>query len=621
MDSAEITRRSFAWIVAPFIAVFVVAGASSVNLDRASVALRALAVVGLFTGSCVLAITPGVALLSLMARYRQLGPATGLGLLFAGTGTAGMAGFWAWFASPEFGRAFAVVLFIASIVTIGLCGRRGELRHLDLSLPLSLALLVGLMFTGIAFLQGGIADEAWHTVAARYWLAYDNEIPFLFASRVAAHQSLQGFLYGDWLSSDRPPLQTGLILLQWPLWGNRATANQLLSSGLQNAWLPAVWVVLRVRGLSVRRVLVVVLSTAATGAVFLNSVYAWPKMLAGALALAAFAILVSHSASDRWPGAGVLVACLAALSMLTHGGTAFAVIALAPFAYLFRRRITLRAVAVCAGAALALYVPWGLYQRFVDPPGNRLLKWQLGGIIQIDKRGSLQAIIQQYQSLSLHRILGNKWDNLVTLVVNPTLWRTEIADPGWHGFVGLARVAQINDLLPAAGPLLLGALALFIPSARRNLAQVKPLATFIGLALILWVVLLFGGEVVTTTIIQGPYAAVVLFIGLCALAVAALPKVIAWTVLAANVAWFVVCWIPGLGFHQAQTGSSGSLPTDMAMVCVCVFALVALAVVCAVAVVQQPVLGDSDHHDGSPEEAVIKESHRRLARSADVDRA
>src|ERR1017187_738387 len=70
MDSAEITRRSFAWIVAPFIAVFVVAGASSVNLDRASVALRALAVVGLFTGSCVLAITPGVALLSLMARYR-----------------------------------------------------------------------------------------------------------------------------------------------------------------------------------------------------------------------------------------------------------------------------------------------------------------------------------------------------------------------------------------------------------------------------------------------------------------------------------------------------------------------------------------------------------------------
>ena len=89
MDSAEITRRSFAWIVAPFIAVFVVAGASSVNLDRASVALRALAVVGLFTGSCVLAITPGVALLSLMARYRQLGPATGLGLLFAGTGTPG----------------------------------------------------------------------------------------------------------------------------------------------------------------------------------------------------------------------------------------------------------------------------------------------------------------------------------------------------------------------------------------------------------------------------------------------------------------------------------------------------------------------------------------------------
>jgi hypothetical protein len=591
MDGAESARRSWAWIAAPFIAVFLAAGASSADLRRASVALVVLAVVGLFIASCVLAITPGVAVLSLAARYRTLGPATGLGLLFAGAATAGMAGFWAWFASPDLGRAFDLVLFTASIVTIGLYGRQGELRRLGLSLPLLLALAVGLLYIGIAFLQGGIAGEAWRTIEARYWLAQDNEIPFLFARRVAAAGPLHGYLLGNWQSSDRPPLQTGFVLLQWPLWGYRGDAYQILSGGLQDAWLPALWVVLRVRGLSVRPLLAVVLAAAATGAVFFNSIYVWPKMLAGALALAAFAILVSRSASDRWPGAGVLVACLATLSMLAHGGTVFAVLAMAPFAYLFRRRITLGAAAACTGAALALYLPWVLYQRFVDPPGNRLLKWQLAGVIKVDKRGFLQALIQQYASLSPRQLLDNKWFNLATVVANPTVFRARIADPGWHGFVGLARVAQLDDMVLAAGPLLLGALALLIPSARRNLAQFKPLATFTGLAVILWVVLLFGGQSANASIQEGPYAAVVLFVGLCALAVTALPRAIAYTVLAANAAWFAICWMPGFGFHQALAQPMGNQHTNPAMAWVCILALIALAAICAVAV-RQPLGGE-----------------------------
>lgn len=506
-----------------------------------------------------------------------------------------MAGFWAWFASPALGRVFAILLLVVSVAVIGIYGRRGDLRRLELSLPLLITLLVGLLFTGVAFLQGGIAGEAWRTVQLRYWLAGDNEIPFVFAQRVAAHESLHGYLIDDWQSSDRPPLQTGLVPLQWPFWNNKGTAYQLLSSALLNAWLPAMWVVLRVRGLSVRRTLVVVLSTAATGAIFFNVIYVWPKMLAGALALAAFAILVSRLPADRWRGAGVLVACLATLSLLAHGGAGFAILALAPFAYLFRRRITLAAIAACAEVGLVLYIPWSFYQRFVNPPGNRLLKWRLAGVIPIDKRGVVQTVIQQYQSLSLQEIAANKWGNLVSVVANPQLWRTVSATPGWYGFAGMARVAQINDMVLAAGPLLLGALVFFIPSARRSLAQFKPLAVFVGLGVIVWVVVLFGGPATTAAIQNGPYVTVVLFIGLCALCVAALPKIIAYAVFAANLAWFIISWVPGLGFHPALAGSPGS--TDIAMVCVCVVALAALAVVCYIAVVRPPVTGESDNGD------------------------
>ena len=59
--------------------------------------------------------------------------------------------------------------------------------------------------------------------------------------------------------------------------------------------------------------------------------------------------------------------------MLSHGGTAFALIAFIPFVYQLRRRITIRSAVASAAAALALYLPWVLYQRFVNPPGDRLL--------------------------------------------------------------------------------------------------------------------------------------------------------------------------------------------------------------------------------------------------------
>ena len=157
-----------------------------------------------------------------------------------------------------------------------------------------------------------------------------------------------------------------------------------------------------------------------------------------------------------------------------------------------------------------LYLPWLLYQHFMNPPGNRLVKWMLAGVIPIDRRGILQTIIDQYRSVPLTRLLGNKLDNLTTLVANTGLWQYQHAERAWTtGFLGYARIAGVDDLLPAAGPLLLGAVALLLPSARRGLAHVGPLAAFTALAVAAWVVLLWGGQAplvgpVATQLHQGP---------------------------------------------------------------------------------------------------------------------
>ncbi len=580
-EPSEPTGRPYGWLAGTVAAALLVAWGASVNLGHTSSVIQGVATAGLFSGSCVLALTPGVALLCVVARRRPLGPATGLGLLFAGAGGAAMAGLWAWFASPLAGRLFAAILLAASVAAIGLFGRRGELRRLDLSTPLLLALAVGLAFTGLAFLQGGIGSlHPAEAIETRFWAKSDNILPLTFASHLAAHLPLSGYMQGQWLFSDRPPLETGFALLQWPLWGrHQQLGYQLLSTGLQVSWLPALWTALRVRGLGAGRVTAVVLMTAATGAVFFNTIYVWPKMLAGSLAVAALAILASRDDDDRWAGAGILAAVLVTLSMLAHGGTAFAVIALAPFAYLARRRITARSVVVTVAAAAVLYLPWTLFQHFVDPPGNRLIKWQLAGVIPVTRPGVLSTIVHQYLSLSPTQLLVNKWDNVAALAAVPGMWPTQTSDPAWtSGFLGFARVAQLYDVLPAAGLLLLGLLALLFPSGRRVLAAARPLAVFTGLAAVVVVILEWGGQI-PAILHQGPYAVVILVVGLCALAVTALPWPLASAVATASVAWFAVSWVPGLGFHPGTDKPGTTVPLDHAMLMVCLGGLV-LAALC-----------------------------------------
>jgi hypothetical protein len=543
--------------------------------------VAALAVSVLYIGAAVIAVTPGVALLSVFARRRALSPAIALGLLLAGSGGAAMAAFWAWYASPGFGRLFDAGLGGASVVVIAVFGRRGDLRDAGLSVPMLLGLAIGLTFTGLAFIQGdGIAHNVLTAIEGTYWQTGDNRLPLKLAETVAEHGKLSGYLVGDWLASDRPPLQSGYALAQWPLWtkfGNPA-GYQLLSTGLSASWLPALWVVLRSRGVGQWRVLVVVLATTLTGFVLVSDVYVWPKMLAGTFALGALAIVLSLDGADRRLLGWMLAVTLATLSMLAHGGTIFALIPLIPFALRRRARIPLRALAASVVPAAACYVPWMLFQRLVDPPGDRLLKWQIAGVIGIDSRGFLKTLVMQYQALSVHQLLANKWANVEALVASPFVWHTMAPESAWRaGFLGFARLAELNDLLPAAGLLLLGVAALAFKSSRRALAPAAPLAVVCGIGIAAWVILLWGSvdNGITAINHQGAYAVIVLFIALCALAVTYLPWPAATLLLLGNAAWFAVSWVPGLGFTPAATAETRSMMQfSPAMLLVCLAGLI-----------------------------------------------
>jgi hypothetical protein len=275
----------------------------------------------------------------------------------------------------------------------------------------------------------------------------------------------------------------------------------------------------------------------------------------------------------------VVAITLATLSMLAHGGTVFALLALVPFALRRQSRITLRALAVSVIPAAACYLPWSLFQHFVDPPGNRLLKWQIAGVIRPDdSRSFLKTLVMQYEALPFHNLLHNKWVNVESLVANPTLLQTMTPEHAWRtGFLGYARLAELNDLLPAAGLLLIGVLALASRTSRRALAPVAPLAVLVGISLVVWVILLWGNGI-TTINHQGAYATVILFIALCALAVTYLPWPVATLILVGNAIWFAVSWVPGLGFTPAKPDESHQMMQfSWAMLGVCLAGVVLTA--------------------------------------------
>lgn len=561
--TASIQRR-LVWPFLGLAAVAAVGAGTRVSLAEPVVTLVGVVVTVL--GAAVLLALPGLATLALLSR-RSLPLASRFGVILAASGIAAYLDFWAWVASPTLGHVVAIAFLLASAAVIAIARPTVLLDDPELRKPFGILLLVVLAYLGLAYSQGGFGGVHWAkggtagnttlAMAYRYWLAPDNTLPLLFAQRLASHGSLTVPILGTgpnaWHTSDRPPLQTGFVLMMFPFSGLKVFAYQLIGTVLQALWIPSLWILLRSRGVGAVRVLVVVLCTAATGAIFLNTVYVWPKMLAGAFALAALAVLLEQ-------GSLAIVVALALLALLSHGGVAFSLLALLPL--MWRLRPNRAQVGWAVATAAALYVPWAAYQHFIDPPGNRLLKYQLAGIIVADRHSFLHDLVRQYLNHPLHSFLLNKLFNIQVLAVIPSIWRT--APSGWAGFLAAVRGSEVTSLVVAGGLLWLSLVGLASPAVRRSLRPLRPVFAFLLLTVVCWVIVEFGGSNAATVIHQGSYAALVLAVALPALMATYLPRVAAATLIGVSVAWFFVAWLPGLGFQWIQPGIAAV--TDWSMV-------------------------------------------------------
>ena len=494
----------------------------------------------------------------------SLSEAAFLGIAFFSPAALGYLAFIGYFIHPLVGRITSYSLIALCVAAfIRLWTRRHRLNGAVFKVSI-LVLLAGAMYISALLMYPG--PKFSDTASERFLggMPPDNRIPREVAERLYTGESLK-IRFGDWLSSDRPPLQAGLALVLAP---------PLVAAGIpfdahcgaagvwfQLLWIPAVWMLLQWLKVPVLRCYAGVAALAFTGTLFFNSIYVWPKLGAAALVLTGFCLLCRNEKSERQStnAEAGLAGALFALGMLGHGGVIFALFAAAPLILLLRRG-ALRTYIISLLVFIVVSLPWICYQRFYDPPGNRLAKWHIAGVMEAsDTRPLKQTLQEEYAAIgwsgalharrtNLHNLFDGNWTKAFYLNTGKDAFdrRTNEFFYTFRSFSGWIIAA------PAGLWLFLAAFT------RRGADRQAALRHAIGvgwlvLTLAIWVLLMF--QPVSTVVHQGAMTVQLLGLGLLASWLLLLSMRLFIVIAVLQAIACLLTWLPpsaGLGFSLSS---------------------------------------------------------------------
>lgn len=444
-----------------------------------------------------------------------------LALFLAGSGGAGLLGFWSYYGDRVLGETVSYLVPLGSLLLSAWClyeDRHNRSPVPALGVPLALWALGTFFLVFLGFLHGG-TDAPMATSAIRFshQLPGDNTIPQVYATWFYEH-SHHGMppVASDWHFSDRPPLQEGYALLQRPFgWDPNGLHYEVMAIALQQLWIVGLWALLLAAGVGRGTRALTMVATLLFDLTIVNGFYVWPKMLAAAMLLGSAALLITplweEVRRSLWGAA--LVAALFGLALLAHGATVFGVIALLVVAAA-RGLPNWRWIGAALAVGMALMVPWFAYQTYGDPPGNRLTKWTLAGVSDpADHRGTLQAIGDSYGEAGFGGTLNHKVDNFVEMAaIGPTRKAFEIAaeNPSLTMYVRTIRDVSFFYLLPSLWLLLVAPLVVAVGWSRRTRrprewAFAVACMAVLAIGLVDWGLICFGNLAARTIIHFGSY--------------------------------------------------------------------------------------------------------------------
>jgi len=274
--------------------------------------------------------------------------------------------------------------------------------------------------------------------------------------------------------------------------------------------------------------------------------------------------------------------------------------------------VALQSLAVIAVTAFALYLPWILYQKFYDPPGDALLKFHLAGEAKLDHRTFLETLETAYRNLGVRAAVDYKLQNFKRVVwIDSAYWQSmgnllkEMLPRRAQSSGGIGetasdlRVAGFFNFGPCMGFLMIGPLAFFIGTITSRQSREWKVGAIlwllVGFTLAAWCLLMFspGGILIH----QGTYVAVLLMFAASVLSIWALSPWFGMLVVMLQIALNVLLYVtfvrePVPGKLLLQQNIYGTLP-------MCVISLAAVFV----------LLGSMIHGSYLQERGTAKTNH------------
>lgn len=283
------------------------------------------------------------------------------------------------------------------------------------------------------------------------WLASDNTLPWIFAKGILT-QSGTDFpvpLFADWMPGDRPPAYTAALLLPLSIFfGHNPSGSYFeylvpiytsASIVFNNLYLLPVYLILRQKFPDFET-FIICLILLVLPALLINTVYAWPKNFSMFFILCAIYFLAKNNLFFSSLG------CV--LAFLSHGNSVFLVAALGFLLVHQHRFSAIKSILLNS----LLWLPWVSIQKFVFPPGDRLLKYHLADQQSLTDIGFLDTLAVKYADLTFKDYIFFKLNNLCG-IFGLSCNRGDLSllsdDFGWLQFFGI---------IPSLTPLILGLL-------------------------------------------------------------------------------------------------------------------------------------------------------------------
>lgn len=456
--------------------------------------------------------------------------------------------FWAFWADANFGKLFVKLIILTSVISLPIAIKtnwmdvKPLLRTKQYIIPLLLSLLISFIYLMHVSSRNASVEHFPETIsnAILVGLPNDNILPQLFAQRLYSAEPISPIIE-DWLASDRPPLQTAMILLQHMIanWFNtRDLGDGVMGVLCQTSFFCGLWALIAGLGLSSTVKKTILFMIPAIGFIFLNSLFTWPKLFSAGFILTATALLISQPITI---GTSALVGIASALGILSHGGVVFTLL---PLLFLFSIRALKRRqilpMATTFFTLLLVYSPWIIFQKIIDPPGDRLIKWHIGGVPEVNNTPALETIINSYRANSWRDIIDSKISSL-EFIFGPFSYNKSYFEAL---FAGRRDLIKSYEFFHPFLSLSLSVIGFVLWRKRKDaLSTQRSNISFIWLLAILstffWWLLMWGRY--TTSSHQGSYATLLLFLVLLGNRIGEMPSVFRNSFLILNFAWF--CWI------------------------------------------------------------------------------